>query len=46
MNILIVYHSKLGAVQKMARLIARGVESVDGCHAIIRTVAQVSVSGD
>lgn len=46
MNILIVYHSKLGAVQKMARLIARGVESVDGCHAIIRTVAEVSVSGD
>jgi len=44
MNILIVYHSKLGSVQKMARLIARGVESVNGCHAVVRTVDDVSNS--
>ncbi|WP_154224581.1 NAD(P)H:quinone oxidoreductase [Marinicella rhabdoformis] len=37
-QVLIVYYSKRGNTQKMARLIARGVESVDGCHAIIRTV--------
>lgn len=41
-NILIVYHSRLGATQKMARLIARGVESVDGCEAILKTVPEVS----
>jgi len=43
-NILIVYQSKLGSVEKMARLIARGVESIDGCDAIIRTVADVSTA--
>ena len=42
MNILIVYYSRLGSVQKMARLIARGVESVPDCNAILRTVAEVS----
>lgn len=42
MNVLIVYHSRLGSVQKMARLIARGVESVAACDAIIRTVPNVS----
>jgi len=41
-NILIVYHSQLGSVQKMARLIARGVESVNDCEAVIRTVPNVS----
>lgn len=45
-NILIVYHSRLGATQKMARLIARGVESVDNCEATLRTVAEVSASPD
>ena len=43
-NILIVYQSKLGSVEKMARLVARGVESIDGCHALVRTVAEVSSS--
>jgi len=42
MNILIVYHSRLGSVQKMARLIARGVESVGDCSALLRTVPEVS----
>jgi len=41
-NILIVYHSQLGSVQKMARLIARGVESVNDCEAVIRAVPNVS----
>ena len=43
MNILIVYDSRLGSVQKMARLIARGVESLDGCDAVVRTVPSVSI---
>ena len=42
MNILVVYHSRLGSVAQMARLIARGVESVDGCNAVVRTVPEVS----
>ena len=40
MNILVLYHSRLGSVQKMARLIARGVESVAGCDALVRSVAE------
>ena len=44
MNILIVYDSRLGSVQKMARLIARGVESLDGCDAVVRTVPSVSIN--
>jgi NAD(P)H dehydrogenase (quinone) len=43
MNTLIVYDSRLGSVQKMARLIARGVESVEGCNAVVRCVPNVSV---
>lgn len=45
MNILIVYHSRLGSVQKLARLIARGVESVQQCNAIVRCVPEVSSAG-
>ncbi|RBP51549.1 NAD(P)H:quinone oxidoreductase [Arenicella xantha] len=41
MNILILYHSRLGSVQKMARLIARGVESVEGCNAMLRSVPEI-----
>lgn len=37
-DILIVYHSRLGSVKRMARLIARGVESVPDCNAILRCV--------
>ncbi len=44
MDILVLYHSRLGSVQKMARLIARGVESVAGCTATLRTVPEVSSS--
>jgi NAD(P)H dehydrogenase (quinone) len=43
MNTLIVYDSRLGSVQKMARLIARGVESVEGCSAVVRCVPNVSI---
>ena len=37
-KVLILYHSRLGAVQKMARLIARGVASAENCEAIVRCV--------
>lgn len=41
-NILILYYSRYGAVKQMAQYIARGVESVNGVEAIIRTVPAVS----
>lgn len=37
-NILIVYYSKHGNSAKMAKLIARGIESQENTNAIIRTV--------
>ena len=40
--ILVLYYSRYGAVAKMAQLIARGIESVDGIEARIRTVPAVS----
>lgn len=41
-EILVLYYSRHGSVAKMARLIARGVESVEGCAARLRTVPPVS----
>lgn len=41
-EILILYYSHGGAVKEMAHLIARGVESVNGAKARIRTVPKVS----
>ena len=38
MKILIIYDSRLGAVEKMARLIARGVASQGDCEAVVRRV--------
>lgn len=41
-EILVLYYSRHGAVAKMANLIARGIEQVDGVTARIRTVPKVS----
>jgi NAD(P)H dehydrogenase (quinone) len=41
-DILVLYYSQNGAVAEMARLIARGIESVPGAQARIRTVPKVS----
>ncbi|MFW5432249.1 MAG: NAD(P)H:quinone oxidoreductase [Methylophilaceae bacterium] len=41
-EILVLYYSSGGAVREMAQLIARGVESVKGAKARIRTVPKVS----
>lgn len=37
-KVLVLYYSKRGNTQKMARLMARGIETVDGCEAMLRTV--------
>jgi NAD(P)H dehydrogenase (quinone) len=41
-KILIIYYSRYGNTEKMANYIARGVESVAGAEAIVRTVPDVS----
>ena len=42
LKILIVYYSRNGSTLKLAQQIARGVESVPGAEAILRTVPPVS----
>jgi len=41
-EVLVLYYSQSGAVQNMAQLIARGIESVEGMQARIRTVPAVT----
>ncbi len=41
-EILILYYSRYGATARMADMIARGVESVEGAVARVRTVPEVS----
>ena len=43
-EILVLYYSQGGSVHQMAQLIARGVESVKGMKARIRTVPKVSAN--
>ena len=43
-EILVLYYSQGGAVRDMAQLIARGIESVKGVKARIRTVPKVSAN--
>jgi NAD(P)H dehydrogenase (quinone) len=40
-EILVLYYSKSGSVKEMASLIARGINSVDGAVAKIRTVPEI-----
>ncbi|OGT61419.1 MAG: NAD(P)H:quinone oxidoreductase, type IV [Gammaproteobacteria bacterium RIFCSPHIGHO2_12_FULL_43_28] len=40
--VLVLYYSRYGSVKQMAQYIARGIESVDGIEARIRTVPAVS----
>lgn len=42
LEILVLYYSRYGATAEMARHVARGVESVSGCAARLRTVPPVS----
>jgi NAD(P)H dehydrogenase (quinone) len=41
-DILVLYYSHTGAVQQMAHAIARGIESIPGARARLRTVPKVS----
>ncbi|MFP4397398.1 MAG: flavodoxin family protein, partial [Desulfonatronovibrio sp.] len=41
MQILVLYYSKSGNTQKLAQAIARGVESVSGATAVLKSTAEV-----
>lgn len=41
-EILVLYYSRGGAVEELARQVARGIEKVDGMQARLRTVAPVA----
>jgi NAD(P)H dehydrogenase (quinone) len=41
-DILVLYYSRYGATQELARLIAEGIESVPGVNARLRTVPAIS----
>ncbi len=43
-KILVLYYSRHGATKDMAQHIARGVNSVEGAEAILRTVAPISTT--
>jgi len=43
-EILVLYYSQGGAVRSMAQLIARGIESVPGAKARVRTVPKISAN--
>jgi NAD(P)H dehydrogenase (quinone) len=45
-EVLIVYYSRHGATAELARHAARGVESVPGCTAALRTVPPVSAENE
>ena len=42
LEILVLYYSKGGSVKEMSKIIARGINSVDGVEAKLRTVPEVS----
>jgi NAD(P)H dehydrogenase (quinone) len=41
-EILVLYYSATGSVRALAQAVARGVDSVDGCRARVRTVPKVA----
>ena len=46
MEILVLYYSRFGNVAAMAQQIARGIESVAGCAARVRTVPAVTATSE
>jgi len=45
-QVLVLYYSRNGATADMAKLIARGAESIDGVEAVLRTVPEVSETSE
>ena len=42
LEILVLYYSRNGSIKEMAKFVARGVNSVEGVEAVIRTVPELS----
>ena len=42
LKILVLFYSRRGSTLNLARQIARGIDSVSGCEAVVRTVPGVS----
>jgi len=45
-QILVIYYSREGSTAELARYVCRGVESIDGARAVLRTVPPVSASSE
>ena len=45
-TIVILYYSRDGSTRRMANQIGRGVSSVTGCEALVRTVAEIPRAGE
>lgn len=45
-QLLVLYYSRHGSTQRLARAIARGIETVEGCEALLRTVAELEGERD
>ncbi|MDX1304428.1 NAD(P)H:quinone oxidoreductase [Photobacterium sp.] len=45
LKILVIYYSRHGNTRQLARHIARGIEQVAGCEAVLRTVADIDPQG-
>ena len=43
-DILVLYYSRHGSTEALARQIALGIESIEGCNAVLRTVPPVSTT--
>lgn len=41
-QVLVLYYSRHGSTSEMAKIIARGIEGIDGVEAILRTVPEIS----
>ncbi len=41
-QVLVLYYSRHGSTAEMAKIIARGAESIDGVEALLRTVPEIS----
>lgn len=42
LKVLVLYYSQNGSVLNLAREMAKGIESVEGCEAVLRTVPKIS----
>jgi NAD(P)H dehydrogenase (quinone) len=43
-EILVLYYSRHGSTRQLARQIARGIQSINGCQALLRTVEEIDPS--